>query len=164
MMTKRMREKMRIEMRQKKCRWFLLISFVFFAWTAIEFVMLLFKTYLQIQADFPNDPSKVKVQFCIQLIFAIILLVPGIVSELSFIRSSYKMLKHEPKGGIKVCYMISALLALFLVIFLWIILVRIVFFPKPGGENDTMNLLLVTGWPSFLLSFVLGSLPIKHRD
>ena len=148
------------EIQPKKTRLFLSISFCFFAWTIIELGILLFRTYLQIQADLPNDPSKAKTQFIIHLIFAIIWFFPGILSELSFIRSGYKILKHNPMGVNRACYIISALLALFLVIFTWLVFVITANFNLPGGDNNILNLLLI-GWPCVLLSFLLGCIPTK---
>ena len=94
------------------------------------------------------------------LIWSFFFTIAVLGAELSFIRSVYKMLKHEPVGIVRVCYTISALLALFLVIFLYLIFFRMAFFPKVGGENNTLNLLVLIEWPSFLLSFILGSIPM----
>lgn len=148
------------EIQPKRTRLFLSISFCFFAWTIIELGILLFRTYLQIQADLPNDPSKAKTQFIIHLIFAIIWFFPGILSELSFIRSGYKILKHNPMGVNRACCIISALLALFVVIFTWLVFVITANFNLPGGDNNILNLLL-NGWPCVLLSFLLGCMPTK---
>ena len=156
------RKRIVMEMRQKRCRLFLLISFLVFLFSILILLTGGIGEYMQIQTDFADNRFRAKQELLANAIFALIILIPGIALELSFIRSVYKMLKHEPKGIIKACYITSALLALFLVVFLCLIFARMAFFPKVGGENNTLDLLILMGWPSFLLSFILGSIPIKH--
>lgn len=156
------RKRIVMEMRQKRCRLFLLISFLVFSCSIVILVIDGIGTYFQIQDNFADKPFRAKREFLEYAFFTVIILMPGIALELSFIRSVYKMLKHEPVGIVRVCYTISALLALFLVIFLYLIFFRMAFFPKVGGENNTLNLLILIEWPIFLICFILGSIPIKH--
>ena len=88
---------------------------------------------------------------------AICFIFPGFLLILSFIRSVYKILKHELEGGIKVCYMISALLVPLM--FVLMILFQVQAFPS----MEPLTLLFIEA-AGFLASFILGSLPVGRRD
>ena len=150
-------------MKNKKWRIFLLVSFAFFAISVIAVISSIIVSYYEIKADFPNDNIRVINEFGYGLIIALALIFPFLGSELSGIRSVYKILKYEPRGLVKICYIISSLSAFFAVVFFYIASFGLISFVEDGGYNYTATVLLFTEWPTFVLSFVLGSISHKTR-
>ena len=148
------------EQMEKKHRVFLGIGFSVFVLSAIYIVWSLAATYLQLQADFPNDHAKVMNDFSFGILIVIFCIAPGLALELSLIRSVYKTLKHELEGGVKACYVISVLLALLALVFLCFVLLAEIPDKKWILGFYPSEILMLTGWPVFLVSFVLGSLPV----
>ena len=151
-------------MKGKKCRIFLLVSFTLFAISVIAVISSLIFSYYQIKTDFPNDDIKVANEFGFGLMIALYLISPFLGLELSCIRSTYKILKHEPRGYVKICYIISSFLAFWGFAFYCFASFGLISFVEEGGHNHTAEILLYTQWPAFILSFILGSIPVKHND
>ncbi len=84
----------------------------FFVLSLITIVIAIISSYGQIKTDFPNDPRRVSDEFTWLIICYIIFVFPAFTVAFSCIRSIYKILKYEPKGIVKICYIISAALAL----------------------------------------------------
>ena len=156
-------------MKNKKSKVFLYISFVFFSLTVIEVFASGIWEYHQVQETFANDPRRITEWISCMKVILFILIIPVLALELSGIRSTYKLLKYKPKGIVKICYLISASLAFLAVAFHWLISIGLINFEfiKPIENyrgNFTIYLLLFIEWPSLILSFVLGSIPIKRND
>ena len=98
-------------------------------------------------------------EFAFGAFFVMLIAIPFWGAELSFIRSVYKILKYRPKGKTKLCYIISSVTAFSAIAFL---IVSISFKLFDTGSNLTATVLLVAEWTAFILSFVLGSIPIKQ--
>ena len=147
---------------QKKSKLFLWISFVFFSLSVIAILLNLISSFYEIKSAFPNDDLQVMNEFGLTLILAIVLMCPFLGSELSLIRSVYKILKHNPNGSVKVCYAISSVLAFFSVALQCLVSAGLINFGNvESGQNFTVYILLFTEWPLFVLSFILGS--IRHK-
>ena len=98
------------------------------------------------------------------LIWSFFFTVAVLGAELSFIRSIYKMLKHKPRKWIGICYIISAVVAFLAVAFYCLVVLKVFNFASASGRDYTGDVYLLTFWPFFLVSFVLGSLPVKQND
>ena len=146
-------------MNNKKCRLFLWISLIVFACSVIVVLGCFIESYNQIK----TDPDTLTGDFFLVLLFGIAMVAPILALELSCIRSAYKILKHAPKGAIKMCYMISAILAFLTFVFQWLILFGVIRFDHVEYEFISRDILLFVGWPVFILSFVLGSI-CKKQD
>ena len=85
-------------------------------------------------------------------------------AELSFIRSVYKMLKYKPRKLVGICYWGSAVLAFLPVAFYCLVVLNVFNFASASGRDYTGDVYLLTFWPWFLISFALGSLPVKQND
>ena len=83
-------------------------------------------------------------------------------AELSFVRSVYKMLKHKPNKWVRLCYIISASLTVLSVAFYCLAVLKIFDFVSDTGHDYTGDIYLFVFWPSFIVSFALGSVPIKN--
>ncbi len=150
-------------MNNKKCRLFLWVSFAFFTLSLIAIISSIIVSYYKVKIDFPYDPAMVMNEFGFALIVVMWIIIPFLGVELSFIRSVYKMLKHKPKGFVKICYMISSLLALLAFAFYCLTSIGLIPFDEiMETPNPTFTILFFTEWPSFILSLILGSIPIKH--
>ena len=149
-------------MDNKKYRLFLLISFMFFVLSVIAVISSIFIPYYKIKSDFPNDARKIMVEVGFGLAMAFLLIPPFWGSELSFIRSIYKILKHTPRKRIKICYIISSCLSLFAISFFLLASLGLINFTENNGNDHTVEILILTLWPSFILSFILGSIPQKR--
>lgn len=148
---------------QKKSKLFLWISFAIFSLSVIAILFNLIASYCEIRSAFPNDNIQVMNEFGLTLILAIMLMCPFLGSELSLIRSVYKILKHNPNGSVKVCYIISSVLAFFGVVLQCLVSAGVMNFGNvESGQNFTVYILLFTEWPLFVLSFILGSVCHKR--
>ena len=98
------------------------------------------------------------------LFWSIFFTVPVLGAELSFIRSVYKMLKHKPKKSVGICYWGSAFLAFLSIAFYCLVVLKVFNFASASGRDYTADVYLFTFWPWFLISFALGSFPVKRND
>ena len=98
------------------------------------------------------------------LFWSIFITVPVLGAELSFIRSVYKMLKHKPKKSVGICYWGSAFLAFLSIAFYCLVVLKVFNFASASGRDYTADVYLFTFWPWFLISFALGSFPVKRND
>ncbi len=98
-------------MNNKKSRLFLWVSLAFFVLSVVAIIVCIIVSYYHIKADFPNDPDMIMNEFAFSLFVSMLIIFPVFAVELSFIRSVYKLIKNEPKGYVKVCYIISSVLA-----------------------------------------------------
>ena len=147
----------------KKNKLFLSISFAIFSLSVIAILLNLIASYCEIRNAFPNDNIQVMNEFGLTLILAIILMCPFLGSELSLIRSVYKILKHNPNGNVKVCYIISSVLAFLAIVLQCLVSAGLMNFGNvESGQNFTVYILLFTEWPLFVLSFILGSICHKR--
>ena len=147
-------------MNNKKLKIFLCIALIFFTLTVVLTVNDLQMEYYQIKSDFSDDYKILTHSTAVLYAVAIVFVFPIFAVELSCIRSVYKLLKYNPCGVIKVCYLISAILSFLSFTLYCLIHLKIVGF-KTGVRE---SVLLVIEWPIFIVSFILGSIPIKHND
>ena len=98
------------------------------------------------------------------LFWSIFFTVPVLGAELSFIRSVYKMLKHKSRKLVGICYGASAVLAFLSIAFYCLVVLKVFNFASSSGRDYTGDVYLLTFWPWFLISFALGSLPVKQND
>ncbi len=152
-------------MNNKKQKTFLYISLVFFALTVIGVIVDTIYKYYQIQSAFVNDPRRIHEETSWMIFSVIVFVVPVLMVELSGIRSTYKLLKYRPTGSVKICYLISAIISFSA--FLWqaLMFFRVTSFIMQYLSMKAQDLiLLLPGLPSFIVSFILGSIPIKRND
>ena len=125
---------------------FLRIALVVFAISIVAAIIYLCKEKAYADSLIAKNPDTL-FRIGVDVDFTAVMLVAlgALGMELSFIRSVYKILKHEPEGGTKRCYVISVLIAL---------LAGAVFYFSRG-------LYLLTMVPLFIASFILGSVSIK---
>ena len=148
-------------MKVKKHKIFLFISLAIFIASVIAFIVFysLAKSEMDKLIAQDND-TQFRFGLEMSLIFSTIFSVGALVLELTFIRSVYKMLKHKPKGIIRICYVISAVFAfLGLVLYLGLTF-GIIGYVSPSGRYYTGDMYLLE-FPLFIFSFILGSLPLK---
>ena len=146
----------------KKSKLFLWMSFAIFALSVIAILLSVIASYSKIKTTFSNDNAQVMNEFGLTLFLSVWAICPFLGSELSWIRSIYKILKYEPQGCVKKCYIISSALAVFAVVLQCLVSTGLI---NPGnidsGQNFTVYILLFVEWPLFVLSFILGSIRQK---
>ena len=95
----------------RKSRVFLGVSLVLFVASVVEELIRAIREYHVLEAECGND-SRMMLEIQIGMTGAVVfILVPMFLLELSFIRSCYKLLKNQPHGAAKVCWILSAILA-----------------------------------------------------
>ncbi|MBE6550415.1 MAG: hypothetical protein E7670_08325 [Ruminococcaceae bacterium] len=152
-------------MNNKKCNSFLWISLAFSIISTIFIISMLIVSYNQAISNINiNNDTQLRVGYEESLIFTIFVILSSFVLELSCIRSIYKILKHKPIGYVKICYIISSLLAFLVIVFIHLVLFGSIHLASSSGRDYTADVLLLTPWSSFIVSFVLGSIPVKHDD
>ncbi len=113
----------------------------------------------------PNDVIRFEYAFDIELFAYMLFGIPALLLELSCIRSVYRILKYDPRGAVKICLLISAILSFSAFVFQVLMFVGVLDFTKDSGSLKLQEtVLLLTGCPVAIVSFVLGSLPIKKDD
>lgn len=151
--------------RKKASKIFLWIGLSLFVFSIILILIEINKSYNTISKDFSNDPIRQSEEFFWVLFVVGLFIVPIFAEELSCIRSVYKLLNCGQKGFVKTCYIISASLSLFAIVFHWLIIVgRINFDNIENGQNIMTTTLLLTQWPVIIVSFVLGSIRGKTKQ
>ncbi len=151
-------------MNDKKPRLFLWIGLALFAISVIVVIASIVMSYYRIKADFPDDAIRVMNEFSFGFFIASLLVFPFLGSELSCIRSIYKLLKYKTQGSVKACYIISSLLAFLAAVFFCLTSLGWIHFVQEGGHDRTAELVLFTLWPTFIVSLILGSIPIKQGN
>lgn len=106
--------------------------------------------------------TQLRVGLELSLFWSMFFAVGVLGTELSFIRSVYKMLKYKPDKWVRICYIISASLAVLSVAFYCLVALKVFNFVSANGRDYTGDICLFGLWPSFILSFILGSIPIGH--
>ena len=147
----------------KKLRLFLFISFILFVLSIIAFICNMILSYYKVKTNFTNDDMRLNDEVIAIVFVSIWMIFPCLGSELSLIRSIYKILKHKPNGYVKLCYILSASLAFFAFTFQWLSSAGLIRFVDMDGYNYTADVLLFIEWPLFIISFILGSIPIKYK-
>lgn len=151
----------------KKASVVLWVGLAFFSLSLIIYLVRIASVIDNYHALIPtlssNDQNHFSFAFMIELFAYVFFGAPALLSELSCTRSIYKILRHNPHGGVKVCYIISAVVALAAFIFQCLIFFAIIVIPPLNGSVALLDyVLLFTTWPPFLLSFVLGSVSSKR--
>lgn len=157
-------------MKAKNTSIFLWTSLSFFVLSLIVFFVKIALLYYEFQTTSststlsPFDFIEFEDNFVIELFAYIMFGIPALLLELSFIRSVYKILKRSPKGCARICYLLSAILSFSALVFQCLIHVELIAIVFYDGRNITAEILLCTQLPIFIVSFILGSIPIKHDD
>ena len=152
-------------MKSRKHTIFLMISLAVFVASAIAVIIYFCEALTELNRILSEvEDTQFRVGLEKGLIWTFFFTVAVLGAELSFIRSIYKMLKHKPKKWIGICYLVSAVLAFLSVAFYCLIVLKVFNFASSSGRDYTGDIYLLTFWPSFLVSFVLGSLPVKQND
>lgn len=123
----------------------------------VQIVSLINKYNALIPTLSPNDQNQFGFAFTIELFAYVFFGVPALLLELSCTRSIYKILKYDLHGSIKVCYIISAITALAAFIFQCLIFFGVIVFATTNIKIQD-NVMLLTTWAPFILSFALGSI------
>ena len=152
-------------MGNKKAKILLCISLAFIVIYLIVCIVLFSMDYYQLKAKYQNDPVKINNEVGFAFIVLFFTLVPALGNGLSCIRSVYKMLMHRPYGLVKIIYIISSVLAFaafaltFIFLFEWLGVMR----QNTPNTNLVVDVMLLTEWPIFIVSFILNCIPIKSK-
>ena len=152
-------------MNNKKAKIFLRVSL-------ICFVLIIIGAIISIELAIYRDQQDIA-EFGSVVIYVVIclLITPGLATMLSGIRSTYKLLKYKPQGKVKICYLISASVAFLALIsvglcYIGLIIIDEINIPilrRLYNFIPSTEILFGTLWPSFIISFILGSIPVKRK-
>ena len=152
----------------KKTSFFLWSSFSVFVLSLIVFFVKIallyndFKTTTPVLS--PNDLIRFQYAFVIELFAYITFGIPALLLELSAIRSTYRILKYNPHGASRICLSISAILSFSAFVFQVLMFTGILNFTQNSGSIRLQEtVLLLTGLPVVIISFVLGT-SLKKQD
>ena len=155
-------------MNNKKAKIFLCISLICFVLiTIVTIISIRLVYYIEEQSlNAPNRPEFGGIIMCIAIC---IIIIPGLATMLSGIRSTYKLLKYKPQGKVKICYLISASLAFLSLVSVGLCGIGLIIANEINILRRLYNfipsteILFGTLWPSFIISFILGSIPVKRK-
>ena len=152
-------------MKSRKHIMFLLIGLAVFVISAIMAVIYYYDDKIEIDCLLSEVPdTQMRFGLELSLFFGVFFTIGALGTELSFIRSVYKILKYKPNKWIRICYIISAFLAFLAGVFYCLATFKIFNFVSVNGHDYTGDIHLFTLWPSFIVSFALGSIPIRHAQ
>lgn len=150
-------------MRNKKIKIFLCICLTVVAIYLIAVIVSIFMSYYDFKANYSNDGglASMELTFVLSIFLFVELAVLG--NALSCIRSIYKMLKYEPYGFVKILYTISSILAFAAFAFACISALGWIDYVDTNGYDHSSTVLIVSEWSIFIISFILGCIPIKSK-
>ena len=146
----------------KKHSIFLLICIILFALSVIVIISNAIVSYFDVKNSFPNDDRRMTDELVAIVFVTVWMTIPSLGAELSFIRSTYKIIKYEAKVYIKICYIISASLAAIAFTFYFLVFFGLIRCVGSYGYDYSATVLFFIEWPAFIISFIIGSIPIKH--
>ena len=147
----------------RKSRVFLGVSLVLFAASVVEELIRITGEYRLYEVKFAND-SRMMLEIQVGMTGAVVfILVPMFLLELSFIRSCYKLLKNQPHGAAKVCWILSAILAIPMFLLPWLEAHGIINLNRIENGIPLADAMLLFGFPLLLVSLILGSIPMKEK-
>ena len=140
----------------RKSRVFLGVSLVLFVASVVEELIRAIREYHVLEAECGND-SRMMLEIQIGMTGAVVfILVPMFLLELSFIRSCYKLLKNQPHGAAKVCWILSAILAIPMFLLPWLEAHGIINLNRIENGIPLADAMLLFGFPLLLVSLILG--------
>ena len=152
-------------MKSKKHTIFLIISLAIFMASVIAVIVYFCEAKAELDRILSeNTDTQFRFGLEMSLLLSMFFTVAVLGTELSFVRSVYKMLKHKPRKWIGICYLVSAVLAFLSVAFYCLVVLKVFNFASVSGRDYTADVYLLTFWPWFLISFALGSFPVKQND
>ena len=148
-------------MRNRKSRVFLSVSLLLFVASVVEVLIRAIREYHMLEAEYGNDSRMMlEVQYG-TTVAVLVVFIPMFLLELSFIRSCYKLLKNQPQGAAKVCWILSAILAFPMFLLPWLQNHGIINLNRIENGIPLANAMLLFGFPLLLVSLILGSIPMK---
>ena len=139
---------------------FLSVNFTVFVLSAGIGIMLINKAYYETIHDTVYRIYDLRLFKA----FTYFLYIPVLINELSWIRSTYKLLKYGPSGIKRVFYIISTVLSFCSVVFFWLVLSGCFLSVNDSSWLDfILYAFLLLGWPVVIVSFILGSIPVRKR-
>lgn len=106
--------------------------------------------------SYPNDIVQYRQEATFAIFVHIVLVGPSLLVELSCIRSVYRILKYEPKGIIRICWLVSAVLSFFAFVFQILVHTGVLAYM----EYETP--LILSEFPVAIVSFLLCSIRKKQ--
>ena len=152
-------------MKSKKHVIFLMISIALFVASVIAVIVYFCEAKAELDRILSeNTDTQFRFGLEMSLFFSMFFTIAVLGSELSFVRSVYKMLKHKPRKRVGICYLISAFLAFLSVAFYCLVVLKVFNFVSASGRYYAGEVYLLTFWPLFFVSFALGSAPAEQND
>ncbi len=105
----------------------------------------------------PDEQVDFGMDFSFLMVWYIGLVGPSLLVELSCIRSIYRILKYEPKGIIRICWLVSAVLSFFAFVFQILVHTGVLAYM----EYETP--LILSEFPVAIVSFLLCSIRKKQN-
>ena len=150
-------------MKSKKHTIFLIISLAIFMVSVIAAIVYFCEAKAEVDRLLSEDnDTQFRFGLELSLFWGVFFNIGALGTELSFIRSAYKILKYKPNNRIRICYIISAFIAALAVAFYCLSVLMAFDFVSDTGRNYTADIYLFTLWPSFIVSYILGSIPTGY--
>lgn len=152
----------------KKSRLFLWISLSLFALSLVAFFVKIALSYYDFKAASsalsPNDLIHFEYGFVIELFAYVLFGTPALLLELCCIGSVYRILKHRPRDAVRIRLLIAAILSFSAFVFQALMFAGVLDFTQDSGSLKLQEtVLLLTGLPVAIASFVLGYTPAKQK-
>ena len=160
-------------MNNKKAKIFLCVGLICFVLITVGAIISIRLVYYIEEQSLANTSNRPEFGGIILYIAIYTMIIPGLATMLSSIRSTYKILKYKLQGKVKICYLISASVAFLTLVsvglcYIGLIIIDEINIPISIKRQlfsfiPTTAILFGTLWPSFIISFILGSIPVKRK-
>lgn len=138
-------------MRNRKSRVFVVVCIILLVASVAEVSILTISSYHRLAEEYANDfKAMLEIRYGATVTF-LIMIIPMVLPEFSFIRSGYQLFKHQPRGAVKICLILSAILA-----FLMALMVLLWFHGIVSSDWD--DGMFLSEFSVLLASLVLGSI------
>ena len=142
-------------MRNRKSRVFVVVCIILLVASVAEVSILTISSYHRLAEEYANDfKAMLEIRYGATVTF-LIMIIPMVLPEFSFIRSGCQLFKHQPRGAVKICLILSAILA-----FLMALMVLLWFHGIVSSDWD--DGMFLSEFSVLLASLVLGSIRKKQ--
>ena len=153
-------------MNNKKAKIFLRVSLICFVLIAIVIIISVRLVYYIEEQSLANTSNRPEFGGIIMYIAFYTMIIPGLATMLSGIRSTYKILKYKLQGKVKICYLISASVAFLSLVSVGLCGIGLIIAYEIKIKLNNVfipTMLFASIGPSFIISFILGSIPVKRK-
>ena len=149
----------------KKCaKIFLWVSLSLMLLSIVPIIITVIMSYRHTQIYFAHDARMLAFELSDLFLSVFFFAPPLFAIELSWVRSTYKLLRYKLEGRAKVCCIISSIISFLIAMLQWLVFTSCLDLDDYGTTGSLAKfIILMAGWPVAILSFILSSIRSKEE-